>query len=218
VFSTVQSYNYDSYGNPTLTPASGPMTDFRYAGMLYHADSGLYLTQYRAYDPRTGRWLSRDPIEEAGGVNLYAYVDANPINYYDSLGLCAADPNKCKNLAEKIEALRNELAKRSYDLKVDKLNLPPTGPSMTIESHEDKFEEIQDALEDRLNEYNKQGCGPGFPIPSDAWKYATMPTPQKGQSTMDAMPDSPVIKVPWWAPVVPFIPWIIRGAGAVAVF
>jgi hypothetical protein len=32
--------------------------------MLYHADSGLYLTQYRAYDPRTARWLSRDPLGE----------------------------------------------------------------------------------------------------------------------------------------------------------
>ena len=32
--------------------------------MFYNADSGLYLTQYRAYDPVAGRWLSRDPIGE----------------------------------------------------------------------------------------------------------------------------------------------------------
>jgi RHS repeat-associated protein len=63
-FSMVQAYDYDPYGNPTKTPPSGPFTDFRYAGMLLHADSGLYLTQYRAYDPRTSRWLSRDPIGE----------------------------------------------------------------------------------------------------------------------------------------------------------
>ena len=31
--------------------------------MFYNADSGLYLTQYRAYDPVTARWLSRDPID-----------------------------------------------------------------------------------------------------------------------------------------------------------
>jgi hypothetical protein len=30
--------------------------------MFLNADSGLYLTQYRAYDPVSGRWLSRDPI------------------------------------------------------------------------------------------------------------------------------------------------------------
>ena len=33
-----------------------------YAGMFYHARSGLYLTHYRAYDPRLGRWLSREPL------------------------------------------------------------------------------------------------------------------------------------------------------------
>jgi RHS repeat-associated protein len=64
MFSVVQSYDYDPYGNPTKTPRSGPTTDVRYAGMFYHADSALYLTQYRAYDPRIGRWLSRDPLGE----------------------------------------------------------------------------------------------------------------------------------------------------------
>ena len=32
-------------------------------------------------------WLSRDPIAENGGINLYAYVGNNPINYWDPLGL-----------------------------------------------------------------------------------------------------------------------------------
>jgi RHS repeat-associated protein len=86
IFSVVQSYNYDPYGNPTLAPATGPLTHFRYAGMLYHADSGLYLTQYRAYDPRTAKWLSRDPIGLAGGLNGYSYVGSNPISYFDLKG------------------------------------------------------------------------------------------------------------------------------------
>ena len=58
-----------------------------YAGMYYHARSGLYLTHFRAYDPRLGRWLSRDPIWEAGGVNLYGYVGGDPIGWVDSEGL-----------------------------------------------------------------------------------------------------------------------------------
>jgi hypothetical protein len=40
--------------------------------MFYHADSGLYLTQYRAYDPRTARWLSRDPLGEFPAQRLAA--------------------------------------------------------------------------------------------------------------------------------------------------
>ena len=41
VFSLTQTYDYDPYGNPTATPASGPVTDFRYAGMLYQAEGYL---------------------------------------------------------------------------------------------------------------------------------------------------------------------------------
>ena len=43
--------------------------------------------QYRYYDPVTGRWPSRDPIEEQGGVNLYAFVGNDGVNYFDLYGL-----------------------------------------------------------------------------------------------------------------------------------
>ena len=51
--------------------------DFNYAGVFYDQVDGLYLTQYRVYDPVVGRWISRDPIGEGGNIagNLYPYVD-----------------------------------------------------------------------------------------------------------------------------------------------
>ncbi len=58
-----------------------------YAGMFIHTASGLYLTLNRAYDPYSGRWLSRDPAGEDGGINLYGYVDQDPINQLDRFGL-----------------------------------------------------------------------------------------------------------------------------------
>jgi RHS repeat-associated protein len=76
---------YDAYGN--AISASGPATDFGYAGMLHHAQTGFYLTQYREYNPTVGRWLSRDPIGLNGGVNAYAYVGGNPISFIDPTGL-----------------------------------------------------------------------------------------------------------------------------------
>jgi RHS repeat-associated protein len=82
------SFDYDPYGRLTNSPATTP--EFGYAGMQYHAPSGLYLTKYRAYEPKTGRWLSRDPIEEAGGINLYAYVEGNPVSRVDPTGLLTA--------------------------------------------------------------------------------------------------------------------------------
>lgn len=39
------------------------------------------------HEERLPEWLSRDPIGEAGGINLYGYVENNPINAIDPLGL-----------------------------------------------------------------------------------------------------------------------------------
>lgn len=45
------------------------------------------ISGFRYYNPSTGRWLSRDPIGEKGGVNLYGMVGNNPISRWDYLGL-----------------------------------------------------------------------------------------------------------------------------------
>jgi RHS repeat-associated protein len=91
---TSPAYNYDPYGN--ALQATALLTDFGYAGMFYNADSGLYLTQYRAYDPVAGRWLSRDPIgatnDDAINLALYVYVRDDPIIYVDPTGLKGLKP------------------------------------------------------------------------------------------------------------------------------
>jgi len=57
--------------------------------MFTHSPSGLYLTFHRAYDPYSGRWLSRDPVGElaGGSIDLYAYLGDGPVNESDPLGL-----------------------------------------------------------------------------------------------------------------------------------
>jgi RHS repeat-associated protein len=104
------SFDYDPYGNPTRTKGL-ISTDFRYAGMFYEQNSGLYLTQYRPYDSRSGRWLSRDPIGESGGVNLYGYVGENPVTYTDSLGLaCSPSPTPPELSDQALSAIDTVLA------------------------------------------------------------------------------------------------------------
>jgi len=81
----VARYDYTPYGERILVSGSHEAAK-GYTGHDYDAPSGLILTRYRAYDPGAARWLSRDPLEEAGGMNLYGYVGNNPINAFDPDG------------------------------------------------------------------------------------------------------------------------------------
>jgi RHS repeat-associated protein len=87
------AYRYDPYGRRTTLLGDAAAVDFGYTGHYVHQASGLALAPYRAYDAEIGRWLSRDPIEEAGGINLYAYVGNNPVDYVDALGLYGIAPD-----------------------------------------------------------------------------------------------------------------------------
>ena len=60
---------------------------YGFAGMSFDAESGLYCTLNRCYDPNIGRWTTVDPLGLAGGdTNLYRYANNNPLSYTDPLG------------------------------------------------------------------------------------------------------------------------------------
>ena len=81
-----QRLDYDSFGN-ILNDTNPAFQPFGFAGGLY--DQHLSITRFgaRDYVPRTGRWLTKDPIGLEGGMNIYAYVDGNPVMFTDPLGL-----------------------------------------------------------------------------------------------------------------------------------
>lgn len=57
----------------------------------YDDETGFHQNGHRDYDPSTGRYLEPDPIGLAGGINYYAYVQNNPVNFIDPLGLAPHD-------------------------------------------------------------------------------------------------------------------------------
>ncbi len=80
-------YEYGPFGE--LIRATGPMAKlnpFRFSTKYQDDETGLLYYGCRFYNPSTGRWPSRDPMEERGGKNLYAFVNNNPITLIDALG------------------------------------------------------------------------------------------------------------------------------------
>ena len=66
------------------------------------------VTMFLACDTIPSRWLSRDPIAEAGGLNLYGYVSNNPISLNDPLGECGIF-DSVLNLLEQNDSLDGTL-------------------------------------------------------------------------------------------------------------
>ena len=85
---TVANYEYGPFGE--LIRATGPMAKvnpFRFSTKYDDDESDFLYYGYRYYNPSTGRWLSRDPIAEKGGRNLYGFVSNDPLNKIDPEGL-----------------------------------------------------------------------------------------------------------------------------------
>lgn len=92
----VGSIDYTAYGYPTRT--YGTLPDFRFGEMYTDPNMGQMLSATRMYDPWDAQWISRDPISERGGINLYQYAGGNPVTKMDASGLCPEDGYKSKPL------------------------------------------------------------------------------------------------------------------------
>jgi RHS repeat-associated protein len=81
--------DYGPFGEPLVTTGVAATLPFGFSTKYLDSETGLNYYGFRYYNPSTGRWLSRDPIEERGGLNLYAHVVNSPVNWIDPLGLDA---------------------------------------------------------------------------------------------------------------------------------
>lgn len=84
---TVAHYEYSPFGGQgNVSGTYAESNPFRFSCEYFDIEIGLIYYNYRYYCPDLGRWLSNDPIEEQGGLNLYVFVENNPLVLIDELG------------------------------------------------------------------------------------------------------------------------------------
>jgi RHS repeat-associated protein len=119
----VAHYEYDPFGNKTVSSGSYSSQPYQWSSKEFHQPSGMVYYLYRFYSPQLGRWINRDPIEEAGGINLYGFVGNDGLNALDLLGLRPAgfyDPSPVIGASDKKQIKQLESLVAQLNAVVDK--------------------------------------------------------------------------------------------------
>jgi RHS repeat-associated protein len=81
------SYDYAPFGATlSVTGPAAALNPFRFSSEAWDATLGLVYYNWRHYNPFDGHFISRNPIGEDGGLNLYGFVGNDPVNRWDYLG------------------------------------------------------------------------------------------------------------------------------------
>ena len=165
----VEGYQYDAYGRPTVfSPGANGVVDFGgddaivaggssvlsnpylRTGHRFDPETKLYYYGYRYHSPTLGRWVSRDPIEEAGGLNIYAMSHNNTVNRIDLYGLdvvkCCPDETKKdkENYNDCVAAVGDYINKQEEALR--------KAYKLTIETIDKESARLQEACKSKFNE------------------------------------------------------------------
>ena len=93
----VAEFAYDAFGNTVAEDGTlAGAFRFRYSTKYFDAETGLIYYGYRYYAPTTARWLTRDPLEEQGGLNLHCFCENDGVNKVDWLGMIS-DPSQAND-------------------------------------------------------------------------------------------------------------------------
>ncbi|HEM7891977.1 MULTISPECIES: RHS repeat-associated core domain-containing protein [Burkholderia] len=83
----VWATDLSAYGRTNRRLAHAVDNPIRFPGQYFDHETGLHYNRHRYYDPHGARYITKDLLGFAGGLNLYLYAGGNPLTSLDPLGL-----------------------------------------------------------------------------------------------------------------------------------
>ncbi|MDI1248810.1 MAG: type IV secretion protein Rhs [Lacunisphaera sp.] len=188
------TFEYGAFGETLI--ADGPMQDafpFRFSTKYTDSETSLLYYGHRYYSPSTGRWLSRDPIEEQGGANLYGFVQNDALNSVDLFGLASRglppgwESLLCCDLIKVIKEWTGIVKQRYNEMLLDRLGLYNNPNALPVskngdgtwDGHIQQYQNTQRQLSKPVQKYKRDGCDDDDPDFVAAMEWAAKPAPEK---------------------------------------
>ena len=116
-----ERYQFSAFGlrtilNPdyTLRSSSECAMEFSFHGQFEDVETGWINYGYRYYLSELGRWASKDPIGEEGGINLFAVSDNEAVNFVDYLGLKISYDDALRDYSQKANQLTQQSIQKTF--------------------------------------------------------------------------------------------------------
>ena len=137
-------YEYGPYGSSVKMEGNAvEVNPFRFSSEFFDEETGLVQYNFRYYNPKEGRWASREPMTEKETYLLYGYVNNIPTLYSDELGLAHTITTNKDNC--------------SINVSLNIVIYPKRGDSIHNIEMQTAAQQIKQSIESSWNGY-KKGC------------------------------------------------------------
>jgi RHS repeat-associated protein len=132
----VWSGDYSAFGGTKLIDVESIENNLRFQGQYFDDETGFHYNRYRYYNPRTGQYISQDPIGLLGGVNHYRYAP-NPTGWIDPYGLTCKEGSAAavQSSASLGDLQAPQVAKKLYEVESAKSGSQPESPASLPKSY-----------------------------------------------------------------------------------
>jgi RHS repeat-associated protein len=186
-------YEYGAFGE-TISVDGGAVAEanpFRFSTKYLDVETGLLNYTHRYFDAVSGRWKSKDPIEEDGGVNLYGFVGNDAVNRWDLLGMAYPRAEQ-RSHGSVLNASIGEKIFWRWSLQV------PTGALTITDELKEMERDLAAEFDDYYYNYGRELQEQGKLVPGQ-WIRINIPRQHVGKFKADwEWPSIGFMSAGWW--------------------